>query len=63
MVVEPTVVVKVEPPEVSTETIAEVVMAELPPPDPPDPPVPVYFHVSQGPACVPEVNSLLLQYR
>jgi hypothetical protein len=40
MVVEPTVVVKVEEPEVSTETIAEVVMAEEDPPaeDEPDPP-------------------------
>lgn len=43
MVVEPIVVEKVEEPEVSTETIAEVVMAEDDPPaapalDDPDPP-------------------------
>ena len=47
MVVEPTVVEKVEEPEVSTETKADVVMAEDPPapapvdePDPPAPPTP-----------------------
>jgi len=34
MVVEPTVLVKVEPPEVSTETMAEVVMAVEPAPAP-----------------------------
>jgi hypothetical protein len=41
MVVEPTVVVKVEEPEVSTETMAEVVMALDEAPDPPaTPPMP-----------------------
>ncbi len=39
MVVEPIVVVKVEEPEVSTETMAEVVMAEEPAP-PATPPIP-----------------------
>jgi hypothetical protein len=37
MVVEPTVVVKVEPPEVSMEIMAEVVIAEG------DPPAPAYI--------------------
>ncbi len=38
MVVWPTVVVKTELPEVTTETMAEVVMADEDPPAPPAPP-------------------------
>jgi hypothetical protein len=54
MVVEPTVVVIVDPPVVSTETMAEVEMAVG------EPPAPAYSHVSQVP-IFSQVNILLLQ--
>ena len=70
MVVEPTVVEKVEEPEVSTETIAEVVMAEEDPPvaedeepDPPAPPTPPIPKIVVEPTVVepivevPEVST------
>lgn len=52
MVVEPTVVVNVEPPEVSTETMAEVVIAVG---DPPAPASPVPVVETPAPPVAPPV--------
>jgi hypothetical protein len=57
MVVEPIVVVKVEPPEVSTETMAEVVIAVG------DPPAPAYIPSQPNSNPCSRYGILLLQYQ